>query len=135
MTNRDAFLAALQRPVPLECGATVTVRAWGLDFLEQHASDYFAFLRLFAQAVTVSTDADLGLPDRTVALMTRVVRASLTSPEDASLVTSADLATLCDAIFELNRLGDTPKKLISLLLRATQAKADALENPSSSSTS
>ena len=135
MTKQESFLAALQRPVTLECGATVTLRAWGLDFIEQNASDYFAFLRLFTHNIANAGEGELGLPDRTVGLMTRVIRASLVTPEDAALVTVADLASVCEAIFEMNQLGDVPKKLIGLLLRATQAKANALDDLSVSSTS
>lgn len=124
MTNdRTRLLAALTQTVPLQSGVSVTIRAWGLDYVEQHTADFFAFLRLFVQGVR---GQNLDAQPAALGLLSRVARASLTKPEDAELLTVADLPDLAQAIFELNRLGDVAGGLIGLLTRAQQAVSEAI---------
>ena len=132
MTKTDLFLQSLQRPVTLANGATVTVRAWSLDMIEQSSADFFGFLRLFARAL--ADGGELGVPDAALGLLSRVAQASLADPADAALLTVADLGDLAQAIFEVNRLAEVPGKLIGLLIRATEARA-AAQSGSASSTS
>lgn len=129
MTDRDRLLAALNSTVTLQTGAHVTIRAWGLEFVEQHTEDFFAFLRLFVQGVR---GQDLATQPQALGLLSRVARASLTDPEDAELLTVADLPVLARAIFDLNRLGDVAGGLIGLLAMAQQAVAEASAPPDSS---
>lgn len=132
MTDRERFLAALTRPVTLQSGATVTLRAWGLDHIEQHTSDFFAFLRLFVQGVR---GAAIEEQPALLGLLGRVARSSLTDPADADLLTVADLPEVAQAIYDLNGLDRVAGKLIGLLTRAQQAVSDALPaNPSTSPT-
>ncbi|AWT34493.1 hypothetical protein DM785_02240 [Deinococcus actinosclerus] len=130
MTDRERFLAALTRPVTLQSGATVTIRAWGLDHIEQHTSDFFAFLRLFVQGVR---GAAIEEQPALLGLLGRVARSSLADPADADLLTVADIPTVAQAVYDLNGLDNVAGKLIGLLTRAQQAVSDALPaNPSTS---
>ena len=130
MTDRERLLAALNRPVTLQSGATVTIRAWGLDHVEQNLSDFFTFLRLFVNGIR-STELDS--QPAVLGLLSRVTRASLTDPTDADLLTVADLPVLAQEIFDLNHLGDVAGGLIGLLMRAQQAVADLSEDSPPSS--
>lgn len=124
MTERNLLLASLTQTVTLQSGATITIRAWSLMHVEQHTADFFAFLRFFVQGIR---GQDLGAQPRALGLLGRVALASLIDPQDAELLTAADLPVLAQAIFDLNRLGDVAGGLIGLLTRAQQAVAEANE--------
>ena len=139
MTERTNMLASIQRSVTLQCEVTVTVRAWGLLTVEANMADFFAFLRLFLSGVK---GLDAATPEerdaqyaRSLGLLRRVVQASLVKPEDAELLTVADLPVIANAIFELNRLGDVAGGLLGLLGVWQQAVVSARESAAGTSPS
>ncbi len=124
MTERNPLLTSLVQPVTLQSGITVQIRAWSLLHVEQHTTDFFAFLRFFVQGIR---GQDLDTQPRAMGLLGRVAHASLVDPADTEQLTVADLPVLAQAIFDLNRLGDVAGGLLGLLTHAQQAVAEASE--------
>lgn len=118
------------RPVTLSGGATVTVNAWGLVDVAAHATDFQAVLDAFTASLR---DTPQAMPSQdSMALLSRVIRLSLTRPEDAELVRACDFPDLLEAIWAVNGLGDLIKKALRLRLQADQVR-QALLTPSPSS--
>lgn len=114
------------RPVTLSGGATVTVTAWSLADVAAHATDFQAVL----DALTASLrETPPPLPSQdSMELLARVIRLSLTRPEDAALVRACDFPDLLEAIWQVNHLGDLAKKALRLRLEADRMRQALLED-------
>ena len=103
-------------PVTLSNHITVSVVGWGLGDVASHAAD--------VQAVIDALTAPLrGVPSPVpsaaiVPVLARVLRLSLTRPEDAQHICLSDIAPLLAAIWEVNGLSDLAKKSLARQLRA-----------------
>jgi len=104
------------QPVTLTCGVTVTVTAWRLADIAAHAADFHAVVDAISAPLR-GLPAPLP-PQDTLPVLARVVRLSLTRPEDAHLVRACDLPPLLAAVWEVNGLGALAKKSLALQLRA-----------------
>ena len=111
-----------QRSVPLRSGGVLTLQAWGLGQMAAHASDFVELLEFFGAVLSGrTTESDLStLPAQSVALIERLITASLCDSADQGRIRVSDLGTLLPVIFELNDLDGLLKNLLGLRLRLIQ---------------
>lgn len=113
------------QPCTLTSGATVTITPWRLDEMAALATDFQAVQDTLT-ATLRGQSAPL-LPQRAMPVLVRVLRLSLTRPDDADLVMAPDLPAVLQAIWAVNGLGDYAKKALLQRLRADQWRAALLK--------
>ncbi|UQN06289.1 hypothetical protein [Deinococcus sp. QL22] len=97
------------QPVTLNAGMTVTVAAWRLADMAGHAADLQAVIHALSAPVRGETS---GLArSATFPGLARLIRLSLTRPEDAGLVQACDLPPLLLAMWDLNGLRELTQQL------------------------
>ncbi|UQN05462.1 hypothetical protein [Deinococcus sp. QL22] len=112
------------QPVTLAAGMTVTVAAWRLADMAGHAAD----LQSVVHALSASLRGEVPPLARssTFPVLARLVRLSLTRPEDAALVQACDVPSLLLAMWELNGLRDLAQQMAAA---ASPAKGESEGRP------
>lgn len=111
-------------PCTLTSGATVTVTPWRLDEMAALATDFQAVQDTLTAALR---DQPAPLPpQRTLPVLIRLLRLSLSRPDDADLVMAPDLPAVLRAIWDANGLGEHAKKALLQRLKADQRRAALL---------
>jgi len=95
-------------------GATITIRAWGLGYVQAASADFFAVTAYFAELARGDDVLSDGLPELRAQLLQRVIDHSVPDETDRRMISVGDLPDILGIIFEINGLEALLKRLLSV---------------------